>query len=227
MPGSSDAKPISGTSYAAPVVAGIAALIRSHSPQLSARQVMKRIEDTAHEPGAGWDPRVGEGVVDPVAAVSADGTGGASRPQANGTSPGTRQCGRHRRRWQVSHVRLRGRSDLCGRGRRGHDHLDGSATAATRRRHGRLMLRQNSIRVPAAGERGRARGAGAGSDNPRSRAAASSRMPNTTPSSLTRNRVPARHRHRRGSRPRARVHCGPRGRRRGRRSDRRRRPGRV
>jgi membrane-anchored mycosin MYCP len=82
VPGSTDAKPISGTSYAAPVVAGIAALIRSRSPQLSARQVMKRIEDTAHEPGAGWDPRVGEGVVDPLAAVSADDTGGASRPRA-------------------------------------------------------------------------------------------------------------------------------------------------
>jgi membrane-anchored mycosin MYCP len=91
VPGSVDAKPISGTSYAAPVVAGVAALIRSRAPQLSARQVMARIEDTAHEPGAGWDPQVGHGVVDALAAVSADGSGGASRPQgteAPSVSPG-------------------------------------------------------------------------------------------------------------------------------------------
>lgn len=80
VPSSVDPKPISGTSYAAPVVAGIAALIRSRSPQLSARQVMKRIEDSAHEPAAGWDPRVGHGVVDALAALSADDTGG-TRPQ--------------------------------------------------------------------------------------------------------------------------------------------------
>jgi membrane-anchored mycosin MYCP len=85
-PGSVDAGPISGTSYAAPVVAGIAALIRSRSPQLSARQVMKRIEDTARDPGAGWDPRVGHGVVDALAALSADGTG-ASRPPPAAVPP--------------------------------------------------------------------------------------------------------------------------------------------
>jgi membrane-anchored mycosin MYCP len=63
--------PISGTSYAAPVVSGIAALVRSRSPELTARQVMQRIEDTAHRPPAGWDPVVGHGVVDMLAAVSA------------------------------------------------------------------------------------------------------------------------------------------------------------
>lgn len=66
-----EAKPISGTSYAAPVVAGIAALVRSRFPQLSARDVMRRIEATAHRPPAGWDPFVGSGVVDALAAVSA------------------------------------------------------------------------------------------------------------------------------------------------------------
>lgn len=66
-------KPISGTSYAAPVVSGVAALIRARWPQLTARQVMARIEDTAQRPSGGWDPVVGHGVVDVVAAV----TGGA------------------------------------------------------------------------------------------------------------------------------------------------------
>lgn len=62
--------PIVGTSYAAPVVSGIAALVRSRSPQLTARQVMQRIKETAHRPPSGWDPFVGNGVVDALAAVS-------------------------------------------------------------------------------------------------------------------------------------------------------------
>lgn len=65
-----DEKPIAGTSYAAPVVSGIAALVRSRWPHLSARQVMARIEQTAHRPAAGWDPVVGHGLVDLAAAVS-------------------------------------------------------------------------------------------------------------------------------------------------------------
>jgi membrane-anchored mycosin MYCP len=72
-PGSLRPEPISGTSYSAPVVTGIAALVRAASPRLTARQVMRRIEDTAHHPAAGWDPWVGHGAVDALAAVSADG----------------------------------------------------------------------------------------------------------------------------------------------------------
>jgi membrane-anchored mycosin MYCP len=64
--------PLSGTSYAAPVVSGLAALVRSRFPTMSARQVMHRIEATAHHPPAGWDPIVGAGVVDFLAAVSTD-----------------------------------------------------------------------------------------------------------------------------------------------------------
>jgi membrane-anchored mycosin MYCP len=74
-PGSDEPLPISGTSYAAPVVTGIAAVIRSRDPQLTARQVMQRIEDTAHRPAAGWDSQVGHGVVDALAAISANGAG--------------------------------------------------------------------------------------------------------------------------------------------------------
>lgn len=70
LPVLGDAMPIMGTSYAAPVVSGIAALVRARSPQLTARQVMQRIKDTAHRPPAGWDPFVGHGVVDALAAVS-------------------------------------------------------------------------------------------------------------------------------------------------------------
>ena len=61
---------IAGTSYAAPVVSGLAALVRARFPDLSARQVMQRIEATAHRPPDGWDPYVGNGVVDPLAALT-------------------------------------------------------------------------------------------------------------------------------------------------------------
>jgi membrane-anchored mycosin MYCP len=74
LPTSGDPTPISGTSYSTPVVSGIVALVRSRSPELTARQVMQRIEETAHRPAAGWDPVVGHGVVDALAAVSADTT---------------------------------------------------------------------------------------------------------------------------------------------------------
>ncbi|OSC42970.1 type VII secretion-associated serine protease mycosin [Mycobacterium decipiens] len=63
---------LSGTSYAAPVVSGVAALVRARFPALTARQVMQRIESTAHRPPAGWDPLVGNGTVDALAALSTD-----------------------------------------------------------------------------------------------------------------------------------------------------------
>lgn len=66
--------PVSGTSYAAPLVSGLAALIRARFPALTARQVMRRIESTAHHPPGGWDTLVGNGTIDPLAAVST-GTG--------------------------------------------------------------------------------------------------------------------------------------------------------
>jgi membrane-anchored mycosin MYCP len=66
--------PLSGTSYAAPVVSGLAALIRARFPALTAQQVMQRIESTAHRPPAGWDPLIGNGTVDALVAVSTDST---------------------------------------------------------------------------------------------------------------------------------------------------------
>ncbi|WP_371454730.1 type VII secretion-associated serine protease mycosin [Mycobacterium sp. GA-1841] len=74
--------PISGTNYAAPVVAGIVALVRARFPRLSAREVMRRIEDTARTPADGWNPFVGHGVVDALAAVSGGGASGPAAPLA-------------------------------------------------------------------------------------------------------------------------------------------------
>ncbi|MDQ0377518.1 type VII secretion-associated serine protease mycosin [Amycolatopsis thermophila] len=67
------ATPIQGTSFAAPYVAGVAALVAAQYPQLTARQIMNRIRVTAQHPGAqgGRDNFIGYGVVNPVAAVTA------------------------------------------------------------------------------------------------------------------------------------------------------------
>jgi membrane-anchored mycosin MYCP len=70
MPIPTGQAPISGTSYAAPLVSGLVALVRSRFPRLSARQVMTRIETTAHHPAGGWNAAVGNGVVDLLAALS-------------------------------------------------------------------------------------------------------------------------------------------------------------
>ncbi|MGZ4528193.1 MAG: type VII secretion-associated serine protease mycosin [Mycobacterium sp.] len=77
-------RPVSGTSYAAPVVSGLAALIRARFPALTARQVMQRIESTAHHPPAGRDSLVGNGTVDALAAVS---TGAFPPPDAAEPAP--------------------------------------------------------------------------------------------------------------------------------------------
>ncbi|MEN3356725.1 MAG: rane-anchored mycosin [Mycobacteriales bacterium] len=60
-----------GTSFAAPFVAGVAALIRSYYPSLPASAVKRRLELTADHPGTHLpDPQLGYGVVNPFAAVS-------------------------------------------------------------------------------------------------------------------------------------------------------------
>ncbi|WP_433592863.1 type VII secretion-associated serine protease mycosin [Nocardia sp. CA-145437] len=64
--------PYSGTSFAAPQVAGVAALVRARYPEMRADKVIERIEATAHAPGEGWNPYIGYGTVDPVAALTAE-----------------------------------------------------------------------------------------------------------------------------------------------------------
>lgn len=64
---------IQGTSFAAPYVAGLAALVRERFPNLNARQVMNRIKLTAQHPSAsgGHDPLIGYGMINPIAALTA------------------------------------------------------------------------------------------------------------------------------------------------------------
>jgi membrane-anchored mycosin MYCP len=66
------ASPIQGTSFAAPYVAGLAALVKAKYPNLDAKGIINRIKETAQHPAApgGRDNFVGYGVIDPVAALT-------------------------------------------------------------------------------------------------------------------------------------------------------------
>jgi membrane-anchored mycosin MYCP len=69
LPGGSYAE-WAGTSGATPIVSGVAALIRSKWPEMSAKQVINRIVTTAKDAGApGKDPLYGFGVLDAEAAL--------------------------------------------------------------------------------------------------------------------------------------------------------------
>jgi len=64
--------PISGTSFSAAYVSGLAALLRQRFPELTPAQIINRITATARHPGGGVDNVVGAGVIDPVAALTWD-----------------------------------------------------------------------------------------------------------------------------------------------------------
>ncbi|GAA0378818.1 hypothetical protein GCM10009541_21670 [Micromonospora gifhornensis] len=64
---------VQGTSFAAPLVAATAALVRARYPQMSAGDVVNRLLVTAKDIGpTGRDDRFGYGLVDPIAALTAD-----------------------------------------------------------------------------------------------------------------------------------------------------------
>jgi membrane-anchored mycosin MYCP len=62
--------PLSCTCYAASYVAGVAALVRSRYPDLTAAQVIDRITATAHNAARAPSNVVGAGTLDPVAALT-------------------------------------------------------------------------------------------------------------------------------------------------------------
>jgi len=61
----------SGTSFAAAIVSGSAALVRAAHPDLSAPEVVELLTSTARDAGPpGRDPQYGHGIVDPARAVT-------------------------------------------------------------------------------------------------------------------------------------------------------------
>uniref|UniRef100_UPI001C5F8977 type VII secretion-associated serine protease mycosin n=1 Tax=Pseudonocardia nigra TaxID=1921578 RepID=UPI001C5F8977 len=87
---------LDGTSFAAPWVAGLAALVRERFPDLTAEQVVDRILATARRPAGGHSAALGHGVIDPVAALTAvpavlepapEGTVGVRTAELPGTAP--------------------------------------------------------------------------------------------------------------------------------------------
>jgi len=94
--------PINGTGFAAAVVSGVVALVRSRFPGLSAAEVMDRIKRTAHTSQAGPDPATGYGVIDPVAALTYQVPPAAAMPapfagRAISGPPGTNRSSRRAR----------------------------------------------------------------------------------------------------------------------------------
>ncbi|MET8356847.1 type VII secretion-associated serine protease mycosin [Micromonospora sp. NPDC005171] len=80
---------VQGTSFAAPLVAATAALVRSRYPQMPAGEVVNRLLATARDLGpTGRDDRFGYGVVDPVAALTAQVPPVTTNPLDDQTSPG-------------------------------------------------------------------------------------------------------------------------------------------
>jgi subtilisin family serine protease len=76
----------SGTSFAAALVAGVAALVLAYRPGLSVSELVNRLEATAYHPGGTMpDLRFGYGTVDPAGAVS------ALMPQVGDAQVGQRQ----------------------------------------------------------------------------------------------------------------------------------------
>jgi type VII secretion-associated serine protease mycosin len=77
---------LKGTSFATALVSGVAALVRSRFPSMPAAQVVRRLTATAVPLGVARDDRVGAGIVDPFAALTAQtvGTGATPTPAGSG-----------------------------------------------------------------------------------------------------------------------------------------------
>lgn len=73
-----------GTSYAAPEVAGAAALVWAANPALTAGQVMQLLKSTASNAGV-WSPKLGYGVIDVAGAVAS--ALGQPGPSVSNTKP--------------------------------------------------------------------------------------------------------------------------------------------
>ena len=63
---------LQGTSMAAPIVAGVAAMARKLNPDATAGDIIRTLKETATRPaGSGWNPELGWGIIDAAAAMNA------------------------------------------------------------------------------------------------------------------------------------------------------------
>ncbi|MFC5927215.1 S8 family serine peptidase [Micromonospora vulcania] len=77
----------SGTSSAAAIISGVAALVRAKYPDLDAANVINRLVKTARDAGpAGRDPQFGFGAVDPLAALTRSVPAVTANPLLQGTA---------------------------------------------------------------------------------------------------------------------------------------------
>ncbi|MFD3517909.1 type VII secretion-associated serine protease mycosin [Streptomyces sp. NPDC058657] len=77
----------SGTSFSAPYVAGLAALLKDRHPDWSGPEIVRHIQRTAERATPGRDPHVGWGVADPLRALTDD-TRPPPGPVAHEVRPG-------------------------------------------------------------------------------------------------------------------------------------------
>jgi serine protease len=85
---------VQGTSFAAPMVSGTAALIRSRWPTMPAGEVINRIIKTAKDIGTGGrDPIYGFGLINPTAALTAEVPAIFDNPLDTAPSPGIARFG--------------------------------------------------------------------------------------------------------------------------------------
>src|SRR5262249_17214912 len=111
----------SGTSFAAPIVTGIAALVWAAAPRLTNVQVASVLEQTAtRPPGTGWLPTTGWGVVDARAALESvlgrqavHAPSLADRPLAGPRSPGTPLAATVRATWSDEMPVVGGATPAC------------------------------------------------------------------------------------------------------------------
>ncbi len=77
-----------GTSFSAPIVAGLAALVISSNPTLTPTQIQNKVKQSADDLGAaGWDASYGWGRVNAASAVSGAPAPDTAPPSASFTSP--------------------------------------------------------------------------------------------------------------------------------------------
>jgi type VII secretion-associated serine protease mycosin len=83
-PGGYQVNNLQGTSYATAYVSGLAALLRSKFPKMSAAQVVNRIKSTAN---GGTGPGTGDGLINPLQAIDGIAASGAAASPAPSPRP--------------------------------------------------------------------------------------------------------------------------------------------